>query len=383
LVLAPAGLSFFQEVSVIGAGRDEAYMRRALALAARGRGRVRPNPMVGAVVVHGGRVVGEGWHRALGEPHAEIMALERAGARARGATLYVTLEPCAHHGRTPPCVDAILASGVRRCVVAVRDPHTIVNGRGLRRLRAAGVRVEVGLLAADARELLGGYWRLHTTGRPRITLKLAASLDGRIAPPGGFASRGRRRWLTGALARRAVHRLRGACDAIVIGAGTARADDPRLTSRGVHAALQPLRIVCDTRLSLPRTLRLLRPPLARGTVVACGRAAPAHAERALAAMGVRVWRLPGPAGRGVSPRALLRRMAREGLQEVMVEGGGRLAHSFLAARAVDRVALFTAPLVIGDGGLSWCGPLATELAGRTIAQHRFGADTMVMVELEG
>jgi diaminohydroxyphosphoribosylaminopyrimidine deaminase/5-amino-6-(5-phosphoribosylamino)uracil reductase len=219
-------------------------------------------------------------------------------------------------------------------------------------------------------------------GRPRVTLKLAASLDGRIAPPGGFAGRGRRRWLTGAPARRAVHRLRAACDAIVIGAGTARADDPRLTSRGVRAARQPLRVVCDTRLSLPRTLRLLRPPLARGTVIACGRSAPRGAERALAALGVRVWRLPGP-GRGVSPRALLRRMAREGLQEVMVEGGGRLARSFLEARAVDRVALFTAPLVIGDGGLSWCGPLATELTGRTIAQHRFGADTMVMVELEG
>jgi diaminohydroxyphosphoribosylaminopyrimidine deaminase/5-amino-6-(5-phosphoribosylamino)uracil reductase len=365
------------------AERDEAFMRRALVLAARGRGRVSPNPMVGAVLVRGGRVAGEGWHRALGEPHAEAVALERAGARARGGTLYVTLEPCAHQGRTPPCVDAILASGVRRCVVAVRDPHTIVNGRGLRGLRAAGVRVEVGLLAAEARELLGGYWRLHTTGRPRVTLKLAASLDGRIAPAGGFARRGRRRWLTGASARLAVHRMRAACDAIVIGAGTARADDPRLTSRGAGAERQPLRIVCDTRLSLPRTLRLLRSPLAHGTVIACGRLAPRGAELALAATGVRVWRLSGSARSGVSPRALLRRMAREGLQEVMIEGGARLARSFLEARAVDRLALFTAPRVIGDGGLAWCGPLATELTGRTIAQHRIGADTLVMVELEG
>jgi diaminohydroxyphosphoribosylaminopyrimidine deaminase/5-amino-6-(5-phosphoribosylamino)uracil reductase len=308
------------------------------------------------------------------------MALERAGARARGATLYVTLEPCAHYGRTPPCVDAILAAGVRRCVVAVRDPHAIVNGRGLRRLRTAGVRVEVGLLAAEARAALGGYWRIHTTGRPRVTLKLAASLDGRIAPPGGFPRRGPRRWLTGPLARRAVHRLRAGCDAIVIGAGTARADDPRLTSRGADAPRQPLRVVCDTRLALPRTLRLLRPPLARGTVIACGRTAPRAVERALAAAGVRVWRLPG--ARGVSPRALLRRMAREGLQEVMVEGGGRLARSFLEARAVDRLVLFTAPLVIGDRGLAWCGPLAAELAGRTVGHRRFGADTMVMVELE-
>jgi len=361
---------------------DEAFMHRALALAARGRGRVSPNPMVGAVVVQAGRVVGEGWHRALGEPHAETVALERAGARARGATLYVTLEPCAHHGRTPPCVDAILSAGVRRCVVAVRDPHAIVNGRGLRRLRAAGVRVEVGALAAEARELLGGYWSVHTSGRPRVTLKLAASLDGRIAPLGGFAARGRHRWLTGTAARRAVHRMRAASDAIVIGAGTARADDPRLTSRGVGAARQPLRIVCDSRLALPRTLHLLRPPLSRGTVIACARSAPKRAERALAAAGVRVWRLPGPAERGVSPRALLRRMAREGLQEVMVEGGARLARSFLAARAVDRLALFAAPVVIGDGGLSWSGPLTGELTGRTVALQRLGTDTLVLVELE-
>src|SRR5262245_14518225 len=211
---------------------DAKHMRRALALAERGRGRTSPNPIVGAVVVKGGRVVGEGWHRALGEPHAEAMALARAGPRARGATMVVTLEPCAHRGRTPPCVDAMVKAGIRRAVVATRDPHRIVDGRGLRALRAAGVKVEVGLLAAEARAALGGYWLTHTRGRPRVTLKLAASLDGRIAPAGGFARSGSGRWLTGAAARRLAHRMRGAAAAGVSGAGIARADGPRLPAAG-------------------------------------------------------------------------------------------------------------------------------------------------------
>src|SRR5262245_28924643 len=171
---------------------DERFMRRALTLAERGRGRVNPNPMVGAVIVRGGRVVGEGWHTALGAPHAEAMALARAGARARGATMYVTLEPCAHTGRTPPCADAMIAHGIRRCVVAVRDPHRIVNGRGLRRLRAAGMRVEVGTLAAEVEAQLAGYLMTHRRGRPRVTWKAAVTLDGRTAD-----GRGRSRWISG------------------------------------------------------------------------------------------------------------------------------------------------------------------------------------------
>jgi len=359
---------------------DILHMRRALRLAVRGRGCVSPNPIVGAVVVTGGRVVGEGWHRALGEPHAERRALEAAGRRARGGTLYVTLEPCPHTGRTPPCVDAILDAGIRRCVAAIRDPHPIVNGRGFRRLRAAGVRVEVGLCAAEARETLGGYWRSHTTGRPRVTLKLATSLDGRIAPRRGFARSGPGRWLTGAEARRAVHRMRADADAIVIGAGTARADDPHLTARGVRAARQPLRVVCDTRLSLPLRLRLFRSPLAKGTVVACGPAAPRRAERALRACGVNVWRLP-LARDGVSPRALLRRLAREGRHEVMVEGGAELATSWLRAGVVDRLARFTAPRILGDG-LPWSGPLGRPLAGRILEQRRVGGDAFELIALE-
>ncbi len=188
-------------------------MLRALRLASRGRGRTAPNPMVGAVLVRNGEVVGEGWHRRHGGPHAEVEALAAAGRRARGATLYVTLEPCAHHGKTPPCTEALVSAGVKRCVVAVRDPHEIVNGRGLRRLRAAGIEVEVGLCAAEASELLGGYLLAHGERRPRVTWKAAASLDGRIAD-----HRGRSRWITGAAARRRGHVMRAAADAVVVGA---------------------------------------------------------------------------------------------------------------------------------------------------------------------
>jgi diaminohydroxyphosphoribosylaminopyrimidine deaminase/5-amino-6-(5-phosphoribosylamino)uracil reductase len=359
---------------------DIRHMRRALALAVRGRGRTSPNPVVGAVVVRDRRVVGEGWHRALGEPHAETVALAQAGARARGATMYVTLEPCAHTGRTPPCVDALLAAGIRRCVVAVRDPHHIVDGRGLRRLRAAGVRVEVGTCAAEARECLGGYWLVHTRGRPRVTLKLATSLDGRVAPAGGFAARGPGRWLTGAVARERVHRMRAHADAIVVGAGTARTDDPRLTARGVGAVRQPLRVVCDARLALPVGLRLFRAPLARGTVVACGPRAPRTAEARLAARGVTVWRLPAPGGR-VSPAALLRRLAREGRHEVMLEGGATLASSWLAAGVVDRLCLFTAPALLGEAARAWAPALRGACPGTLLGHGRAGDDLWTLIQL--
>ena len=355
-------------------------MRRAMRLAERGRGRVNPNPMVGAVIVRHGRVVGEGWHRAFGEAHAEVRALERAGRLARGATMYVTLEPCAHTGHTPPCVEALVAAGIRRCVVASRDPHRIVNGRGLRRLRAAGVNVEVGMLGEEVKRQLAGYRLTHTRGRPRVTLKLAVSLDGRIAPPGGYERRGTGRWLTGGTARRAAHRLRAHSDAVVIGAGTARADDPRLTARAVGAPRQPLRVVCDTRLRLPPTLRLLA--RGRGTVVACcGRKAPRSRQRVLESHGVTVWRLPATV-RGVSPRALLGRLAREGCHDVLLEGGAALAASWLRAGVVDRIALFTAPRVLGAGGLVWPGPLGRDWRRHVVDHAQAGGDLYTMIEAD-
>ena len=372
---------------------DERFMRRALELAERGRGHTAPNPIVGAVIVRGGAVVGEGWHRALGEHHAEVEALARAGPAARGATLYVTLEPCAHWGRTPPCVDALLAAGITRCVVAQRDPDPRVNGRGLKTLRAAGMSIELGLLAGEAAEQLAGYRHAQATGRPRVTWKVASSLDGRIAD-----ARGRSRWITGREARADGHRLRAASDAIVIGAGTARADDPRLTARANagrdldprrgsaatgQSRAKPLRVVVDSRLSLPPRLKLFSPPLARGTVVACTAAAPAARERALAARGVTVWRLPAARLR-VSLAALAERLAREGRHEVLLEGGGTLGASFVRDGLVQRIVLYTAPFVLG-GGLAWCDGLSLPLDraghGRVVSATLVGDDARLVVEL--
>jgi diaminohydroxyphosphoribosylaminopyrimidine deaminase/5-amino-6-(5-phosphoribosylamino)uracil reductase len=267
-------------------------------------------------------------------------------------------------------------------VVAARDPDTRVNGRGLARLRAAGVRVETGLLAAEARVQLAGYRRAQERGLPRITWKVAATLDGRIAD-----ARGRSRWITGAAARADGHRLRAECDAIVVGAGTARADDPRLTARTGAGARgpQPLRVVVDSQLALPRSLKLFRAPLARGTVVACTHAASAARERWLVARGVAVWRLPARRRR-VSLGALAARLAREGRHEVLLEGGATLGSAFLGAGLVQRVVLYAAPLVLGSG-LAWCDgldrPLASAPRGRIVSLTRVGGDVRVVVDLEG
>ena len=360
---------------------ERSYMLRALRLAERGRGRTSPNPIVGAVLVRRGRVVGEGWHRRLGAPHAEHEALARAGSRARGATLYVTLEPCAHEGRTPPCVDALIRAGVRRCVVALRDPHRIVNGRGLRALRRAGIEVRTGLCAERARQIVRGYWLAHTRARPQVTWKVAATLDGRIAD-----RRGASRWITGSEAREEGHRLRALADAVMVGSRTALRDDPRLTARGMGAVRQPLRVVCDTGLRLPLTLRMFEGGLARGTVVACGRGAPRRRREALEERGVRVWPLPVGRG-GVSPPALAARLAREGCHEVLLEGGAMLGTAWLNAGLVDRIALFVAPKLLGADGLAWCGPLGASLSrartGRLVTQAGRGRDAYLLVDFGG
>ena len=360
---------------------ERGFMLRALKLAARGRGRTRPNPMVGAVVVQGGRIVGEGWHRVAGSDHAEVVALRAAGARARGATMFVTLEPCAHTGRTPPCVDAILRAGIRRCVVAIQDPHEIVNGRGLRRLAGAGVEVEVGLCAEEVKQQLGGYVLAHTERRPRVTWKVAMTLDARIAD-----WRRCSRWITGEAARADAHRLRAGADAVMVGSGTARADDPRLTARIGRSVRQPLRVVCDTRLESPPGLKLFGPDLGRGTIVACARLAPAKRREALAARGVEVWALPLQ-GRHVSPRAVARRLVEAGCHEVLLEGGATLGTAWLGAGLVDRLAIYLAPRVLGAEGLAWCGPLgkvALERAktGRVLEQRRVGEDAFLLVQLQ-
>jgi len=329
---------------------DARFMARALALAAEGLGRTFPNPPVGAVFVRGGRVVGEGFHQRAGAPHAEIEALRAAGGRVRGATLYVTLEPCSHHGRTPPCADALVGLGLRRVVVALVDPNPRVRGRGLARLRRAGIRVVIGPGAEEARLLTAGYRSRVLRGRPLVTLKLATTLDGRIAAASGDA-----RWITGPAARRLAHALRDVSDAVLVGAGTVRADDPQLTCRlpGGH---HPVRIVlAGLTLRLPARARVL----ARGgppTWVVAPRGAPVARVRALQRRGVEVLLVPGRRGR-VPFGALVRLLGARGLTSLLVEGGGTVAAEALRARAVDRLVLFVAPTLLGGDAVAAVGAL--------------------------
>lgn len=343
-------------------------MREAFALAERGRGNTLPNPVVGAVVVRNGRVVGRGYHRRAGAPHAECAALADAGSRARGATLYVSLEPCAHFGRTPPCVPKIVSAGVKRVVAAIVDPDPRVKGRGFHWLKREGIRVTRGVLEAEAHDLNAGYFRVHEEGRPRIALKLAVSLDGRVAPALGPS-----RWLTGLPARRAAHALRARHDVILIGANTLRQDDPLLTvrhGRNRGARSLPRRVVVSSDLKLPPTARLFSPALARGTVVATvdpgltpRGARPAFERRAslLARRGAEVWFLPGGPG-GVDLLTLLARLAVEGHHDVLVEGGPTLAAGLADLGVVDDVWLFVAPRLLGAKGAAWgFGEQATSL----------------------
>ncbi len=325
------------------AADDRRFMARAIALARRGLGRTSPNPPVGAVVVRGGSVVGEGWHERAGGPHAEVVALRQAGRAARGATLYVSLEPCNHHGRTPPCAEAVIAAGVARVVAAVGDPNPRVRGRGLRALRAARVRVDVGVLAAEAGEVSAWFRHFVVHRRPFVLLKLAASLDGRIATASGES-----RWISGAAARRYVHRLRDRVDAVMVGAGTVLADDPALTCR-LARGRDPLRVVVDGRLRIPPTARLVRQRSSATTLVATTAAASARRRRALADAGAEVLLLPGRRGR-LKVSALLAALAARGVVSVLVEGGGDLAAGMLREHAVDRVLLVAAPRLLGGDG---------------------------------
>ena len=324
---------------------DDFAMRRALRLAALGR-HASPNPMVGCVIVGpDGRIVGEGFHPEAGQPHAEVYALRAAGARARGATAYVTLEPCAHHGRTPPCADALLQAGVARVVAAMRDPNPVAAG-GLERLRAAGVEVEAGLREADARLLNAAFVKFRTTGLPWVVLKTAATLDGKIA-----AHTGDSRWITSVPSRRAVHRqFRDRCDAILTGVGTVLADDPALTTRLTHrAGRDPLRIVVDSRCRVPRQSQIVRHAGADGkTLIATTEAADPSDVAALRARGCHVLVCAAdPAGR-VDLADLMHRLGtRSDLIGVLVESGGELAAGLLSAGLVDRWLAFIAPKVIG------------------------------------
>jgi diaminohydroxyphosphoribosylaminopyrimidine deaminase/5-amino-6-(5-phosphoribosylamino)uracil reductase len=318
-------------------------MRRALELAARGLGETNPNPVVGCVIARAGRIVGEGLHRRAGGPHAEVVALRAAGRRARGATLYVTLEPCCHHGRTPPCAPLVSEAGIARVVAAVRDPDPRVNGRGLRLLQRAGVAVATGVCAAEAEAQNARFLTAARRGRPFVLLKAALTLDGRIA-----TASGRSRWITGNAARRQARQLRRLHDAVLVGIGTVTTDDPLLLPQ--PRTRRPFtRVVLDTHLRLPVASRLVgscdpRTPL----LVLCAEAPPRR-RRALEARGVTVVEVAEAGGR-VEPAAALEALFERGLASVMVEGGSEVLGSFLAARLVDEVALFRAPLLLGGRG---------------------------------
>ena len=317
---------------------DHEFMARALRLAELGLWTTTPNPRVGCVIVKDGAVVGEGWHERAGEAHAEIRALQIAGEAARGGTAYVTLEPCSHYGRTPPCAEALIAAGVGRVVAAMRDPNPQVAGRGLAMLSAAGVGVDCGLLETQASELNPGFISRMTRGKPWLRLKAAASLDGKTA-----LENGKSQWITGPEARQDGHRWRARACALLTGIGTVLGDDPQLNVRGVGALRQPLKVVVDSRLRLPPSARVLDG--GRALVVTAG--GDAGRIAALQARGAEVICLPGPAGQVDLP-ALMTELARRGVNEVHVEAGNRLNGALLEAGLVDELLLYLAPCLVGN-----------------------------------
>jgi diaminohydroxyphosphoribosylaminopyrimidine deaminase/5-amino-6-(5-phosphoribosylamino)uracil reductase len=314
-------------------------MRRALAEAIRGQGTVEPNPMVGAVVVRDGQVLASGYHTRFGAAHAEVEALARAGDAARGSTLYVTLEPCCHLGKTPPCTDAILQAGVTHVVAAMRDPFPQVAGGGLARLRDAGVKVEVGIEANAARRLNAPYLKRLATGRPYVTAKWAMTLDGKTATASGDSQ-----WISNPRSRSLVHELRGRMDAIVIGIGTALADDPQLTARppGPRTAA---RVVLDSAARLPVDGRLARTASEIPVWIAVTEKAPEPKRTALAALGCELLAFPGTGS--IPVLALLDELGRRGVTNLLVEGGGQVLGAFVNAGQVDAIDLFLAPILIG------------------------------------
>ena len=352
------------------AAADYRWMARALRLAQRGLYSTDPNPRVGCVLVHTGVRVGEGWHQRAGEAHAEIMALHAAGDRARGATAYVTLEPCCHYGRTPPCVTALLAAGIGRVVVAMTDPNPQVAGQGLAQLRAAGIPAESGLLEAEARQLNPGFIQRMTEGRPWVRVKLAMSLDGRTA-----LAHGESQWLTSTAARQDGHRLRARASAVLTGSGTVLADNPTLTARVPEASRQPLRVIVDSHLRTPPTARTVQAP---GPVLIFTSVDEPNRQALPYPMGVEV--IPVPAApTGVDLAAVMAELAHRECNEVHVECGPTLAGALLQAGLIDEMVVYLAPLLLGPQarGLLDFPPLARmseRIALEILETRRVGAD---------
>jgi diaminohydroxyphosphoribosylaminopyrimidine deaminase/5-amino-6-(5-phosphoribosylamino)uracil reductase len=340
---------------------DHGTMACALQLAERGLWTTTPNPRVGCVLLRDGEVVGEGWHERAGGPHAEVHALRAAGTRARGATAYVTLEPCSHHGRTPPCAEALVAAGVTRVVAAMADPNPLVAGNGLALLRAAGIETACGLLENEARELNIGFVSRMTRGRPWLRLKAAASLDGKTALDNGSSQ-----WITGPAARRDGHAWRARACAILTGIGTVRDDDPQLTVREVDTPRQPLRVIVDSRLETPLTAKIL----SGGPVLVAAAVDDEKKANSLRAAGAEVLLLPNAAGK-VELKDLLEELARRGINEVHAEAGFKLNGSLLREGLVDELLLYLAPCLIGHAAAGIFNlPALAELDDRRLLQVR-------------
>lgn len=348
----------------------------ALSLGARGQGRTAENPSVGCVMVKGGRVVGRGRTADGGRPHAEVVALAQAGAQAEGATAYITLEPCNHHGQTGPCSEALIAARIKRSVIACGDPDPRTAGGGVATLRAAGIEVETDVLAEEARQAHAGFLSRITRGRPFLTLKLASSLDGRIATASGESQ-----WITGPAARRWVHAMRARHDAVLVGAGTARADDPSLTVRGLGDAVQPRRAVLSRRLDLNPGSELGRTAKEVPVILLHGPEPPEPARNAWTAAGAELRAVPVGVGGQLDAKAALEVLAEQGVNRVFCEGGGHLAAALLGANLVDELVVFQAGLVIGAEGLPSLGAMGlaalAEAPRFALAEHRtVGPDTL-------
>ena len=357
---------------------DRNWMRRALELAARARGRTSPNPMVGAVIVKDGQVVGEGFHAYAGSDHAEVAALREAEAAAAGATLYVSLEPCCHQGRTPPCADQIVHAGIRRVVAACDDPNPSVSGRGIAALREAGITVEVGLFGEEAVRLNEAFFKYIRTGLPFVTLKVAASLDGKIATRTGES-----RWITGESARRRVHQLRNEVDAVLVGIGTVLRDDPLLTTRlGIADQRDPIRVIVDNLARLPLRAKVVNRASTAPTILAVSQMAPRTKLEALEREGVQVIVVEN-SPRRVSLERLLELLGKRGILSVMIEGGAEINASALRKGIADKVLVFMAPILIGGKstptavGGEGIESLAQALRLRDVRIERFDGDILV------
>jgi len=364
---------------------DEKYMHLALRLAKKGMGKTSPNPLVGAIVVKGRKILGQGYHRRAGEAHAEILALRQAGKKAFGATLYLNLEPCAHFGKTPPCTRAILQAGIQRVVAGMKDPNPLVSGRGIRQLRTAGIQVDMGILREECQELNSPFCKFITTGKPFVSLKAAISLDGKLATRSGES-----RWISSEASRNYVHRLRQVSDAVMVGIGTVLKDDPLLTVRIPRKNLprHPLRVIVDSHLRIPFHAKLVRTAWRYPTLVATTEATSSSKIKRLAKAKLEVLLIESDAHGRVSLGALMEELARRGVVSVLLEGGSTLNASALKERLVDKLLFFVAPKIIGGqrapGVIGGEGVLRIKEASTVKIKRirRIGSDLLIEAALE-